>query len=599
MKRWILRGMPPGDPEESVSFPRLGMKTDRHARLAERLGVPAAVVELLERRGVVTPDDMNVFLSPLLRQLAPPECWPGLLNAVEVLLQAIQEGREVLVWGDYDVDGVTGSTLCMEVLQHHGVAAQVHLPDRQTEGYGVNTGALERLHAACTSKAGQVLLTVDCGISDVEPVARARELGYVVVVSDHHLPPEVLPNAHAICNPRLHEDSPCPYLAGVGVAFCLMAALNRRLYEQRGTPPLDMRRVLDLVALGTLADMVSLTGQNRILAKNGLLCLSEAVRPGLAELKSVSGYSRMASLGAGQVVFSLAPRINAAGRVGSAMDAFRLLSGQAGEACSSLAQRLDRLNAERRAEEEQIVTEAKAQAEELLAQRPELTALVLYQPDWHPGIIGIVASRLVETFYRPVLVLCRIGADEQGVDILKGSGRSIQEFDLHAGLSACSGLFLGFGGHRQAAGLSMKGDRLEALRQRFHEVVCEAVGTEPVRPSLVVDGELPFALASDFAFLKAVELLQPFGMGNPEPVFVSTPLIVRSIRSFGPKREHLTLRVEEAESGISLQAKLWRKAAVFPDVHTGQQVRLAFSPCINTYNGVASVELTVRDWTLI
>ncbi len=599
MKRWILRGMPPGDPEESVSFPRLGMSTERQARLAERLGVPAAVVELLERRGVSTPDDMNVFLSPLLRQLAPPEHWPGLLEAVDVLAKAILQGREVLVWGDYDVDGVTGSTLCMEVLRHHGVAAQVHLPDRQTEGYGLNTETLERLHAACTNKVGQVLLTVDCGISDVEPVARARALGYVVVVSDHHLPPEILPDAHAICNPRLHENSPCPYLAGVGVAFFVMAALNRRLAEAWGTAPLDMRRVLDLVALGTLADMVSLTGQNRILAKNGLLCLSEAVRPGLAELKNVSGYSRMAALGAGQVVFSLAPRINAAGRVGSAMDAFRLLSGQAGDVCASLAQRLDKLNAERRAEEEQIVTEAKAQADELLERRPDLTALVLYRPDWHPGIIGIVASRLVEAFYRPVLVLCRIGTDEQGVDILKGSGRSIQEFDLHAGLSACSELFLGFGGHRQAAGLSMKGDRLEALRQRFHEVVCATVGAEPVRPSLVVDGELPFALAADFSFLKAVELLQPFGVGNPEPVFVSTPLIVRSIRSFGPKREHLTLRVEEAESGISLQAKLWRKAASFPDMHTGQQVRLAFSPCINTYNGVASVELTVRDWSLL
>ncbi len=600
MKRWMLRhgehGVP--DTDAAAKFPVLGEGTPEQLALANRLAVPPSLVELLERRGFRSLEAMNEFLSPLLRYLAPLESWPGLEKAADVLAEAIREGREVLVWGDYDVDGVTSTTLCMDVLRYHRIPARIHLPDRQKEGYGLNGTSLKRLCAAYPQGGKEVvLLTVDCGISDVEAVAVARNLGLIVVISDHHMPPDILPDAHALCNPRLHADSPCPSLAGVGVAFFLMAALNKRLAAWRKVPPLDMRGVLDLVALGTLADMVSLTGQNRILTKNGLLKIAEAARPGLAELKDVSGYDRMATLGAGQVVFNLAPKINAAGRIGAAEDAFRLLSGQYNEPISDLARRLDELNTQRRSEEEKIFLEAREQAEKLLAARPELTALVVYAPEWHPGIIGIVASRLVEAYNRPTLVLCRV-VGEGGKAILKGSGRSIPEFDLHAGLVSCSDLFLGYGGHRQAAGVSMDGANLEAFRERFHRVVSDTVGAEVLRPRLMLDGELPFSLASDFTFLKSLELMQPFGIGNPEPVFVSNRLVVHGVRFFGFKREHVSLRVQEIASGISLQAKLWRQAAAFSTVRSGQHLRLAFSPSINRYNGVASVELTVKDWKL-
>ena len=549
---------------------------------ADKLGVPQVVADLLWQRGLNTQGSMDMFLSPGLRFLAPPESWPGMKQAADTLEQGIREGRNILIWGDYDVDGITGATLMLQTLRFHGIPATVHLPDRRTEGYGLNIPGIEQL---AKDEGPGILLTVDCGISDVAAIARAKELGFTVVVTDHHMPPETLPQADAITNPRLDEENPCPHLAGVGVAFFLMADLNSRLEPLTGKR-MDMRKVLDLVALGTLADMVSLTGQNRILVKNGLLKIAEARRPGLAELKGASGFSPVAALGAGQVVFNLAPRINAAGRLGNPSLAHDMLLTDSHDDAARLAQALTALNDERRAEEDRIYQEAVAQAEA----DPNHQGFVLYGENWHQGVIGIVASRIVEAYYRPVLILCADGAT------LKGSGRSIQEFDLHAGLSQCADLLVGFGGHRQAAGLRMLPERLDDLRKRFDEVIRAELGEAVLTPSLKIDAELPFAQASDFIVLKGLELLQPFGIGNPEPIFTSLPLRVRKRRTFGHTREHVALEVTEEQSGITLQAKAWRQADQLPESLQGQRIRLAYTPGINAYNGIASVELRIRDW---
>ncbi len=552
----------------------------------QRLGVPPIVVDLLWQRGLSSLQHMNMFLSPGLRHLAFPEMWPGMKEAATVLEDGIRKGKQVLVWGDYDVDGITGATLMFQVLSFHGVPVRVHLPDRRTEGYGLNIPMLERL-ASDTSPNETLLLTVDCGISDVAAVARAKELGFTVVISDHHLPPPELPDAQAITNPRI-GDNPCPYLAGVGVAFFLMAELNARLEKSSGKK-LDMRKVLDLVALGTLADMVSLTGQNRILVKNGLLAIAEARRPGLAALKAVSGFSAAASLGAGQIIFNLAPRINAAGRLGNPVLAHDMLRTDSHDTAARLANALTSMNDDRRSEEDRIFKEALKQAQN----EKDHLGLVLYGKDWHQGVIGIVASRIVEEFYRPVLILCADG------DTLKGSGRSTNEFDLHAGLTRCADLLLGYGGHRQAAGLRLAPEKLPALRERFDTVVRETLGDKPLTPTLKIDAELPFSEASDFVVLKSLELLQPFGIGNPEPVFASKPLLVRKRRAFGHAREHIALDVTEIASGITLQAKAWRQASQIPDSLVGKRIRLAYTPGINAYNGIASVELRVRDWEVL
>jgi single-stranded-DNA-specific exonuclease len=319
---------------------------------------------------------------------------------------------------------------------------------------------------------------VDCGISDAAAIARARELGMTVVVTDHHLPPEDLPRANVLCNPKL-ADCPCKGLAGVGVTFLLMCELNARLSED-GTPKMDMRRVLDLVALGTLADLVELEGQNRILVKNGLLIIAEAKRPGISELKVVSGFAPLATLGAGQVVFSLAPRINAAGRVASAETALALLRARTFDEAADLARELDAFNNLRRAEEERITEEALVQAE---AEKDE-PALVIAGEDWNQGVIGIVASRLVDKYHKPTLVLCRDGSS------LKGSGRSISEFDLHGGLAACAATLEGYGGHRMAAGVRVTPSHLGEFKEKFLSVMRETLGSEPVPAVQIVDDVL-------------------------------------------------------------------------------------------------------------
>lgn len=560
--------------------PEASAQTKPDAALADQLGISPLLLHLLQLRGVTGMVEVDAFLSPHLRLLASPDQWPGVAAAAQTLCEALTQGKKLAVWGDYDVDGITASTLVLDVLEHHGFDVIPHLPDRCTEGYGLNAAALEKMAA----EGVEALLTVDCGISDVDAVVKARKLGMTVVISDHHLPPAVLPEAHAICNPRL-GDCPCPQLAGVGVAFFLLAELNNLLAPATGKR-YDMRNVLDLVALGTLADVVQLTSQNRILVKNGLLKIAEASRPGIAALKSVCKLAVAAKLGAGQVVFTLAPRINAAGRMGRAQLALETLRARTYDEGLALAQKLDSLNTERRVEEERIHGEARQQA----ALFPGSAGLVLYGQGWHPGIIGIVASRIVEEFNRPTLILC----DDQTQ--LKGSGRSIREFDLHAGLTAIAHIFLGYGGHRLAAGVRLEKDKLEDLRTLFDQAVRAQLGDTLPAPSLTVDAELDFATASDAIFLRELELLQPFGPGNAEPVFASPPLTIKDRRTFGYTKEHVVLDVTDSKTGITLHAKAWRKAAELPDAIRGREIRLAYTPRIDTYNGADSVDVRIRDW---
>ncbi|MBU1229669.1 MAG: single-stranded-DNA-specific exonuclease RecJ [Proteobacteria bacterium] len=581
---------------------------DTIGALAEDLGITRVIAEVLWRRGFTSSQDMDRFLSPGLRHLVSPETIPGLAEAAQVLARGLNAGAKFCVWGDYDVDGITSTALVKDFLSRRlgpevapldssGQAGHF-LPNRKEHGYGLNMAGIERL----AGEGVRLLLTVDCGISGVAEVARANELGMTVVVSDHHLPPGELPAAAAICNPQLCLGQACGGvcsgmcgLAGVGVAFMLMAAVNRLLPGEA----LDMRQFLDLVALGTVADVVDLKGQNRILVKNGLLLIKEAKRPGIASLKVYSGYDRLAELGAGQIGFGLAPRINAAGRMADPQIALDLLLAPDMDTANPLASKLDGLNAKRRSQEQDILEQALLQAEE----QKERLGLVLAGEDWHAGIIGIVASRVVERHYKPVLMLCREGGegDAKGAAHWKGSGRSVSEFDLHQGLCGLEHLFLGFGGHRQAAGLSMRLENLEALREGFHLAVEAALGPVPLRPSLKLDRELAFGDIS-FTLLKELEMLQPFGMGNPEPLFVSPPVLVKSYRVFG--KDHVKLALAEqgttesrgGRPGVLLPAKVWRKANELTREVQGKLMRFAFTPRIDRFDGIPKIELQVKDW---
>lgn len=567
MKKWIYRKRRDGRPEPEGWSGTLGAVSSRFA-------------SLLWRRGISSAEDAERFIEPRLRHLSRPELWPGMREGACLLASGILSGKKFAVWGDYDVDGVTATALVCQVLSHYNIPVTWHLPQRQSEGYGLNIPELERL----AEEGIQLLLTVDCGISDRAAVAHARELGMDVVISDHHLPPDDLPDAPVLCNPQL-GDCPSKSLAGVGVAFFLMAELNNLLADALERPRFDMKKVLDLVALGTLADMVPLEGQNRILVKKGLESIAQATRPGISELKVVSKYPPLAELGAGQVVFHLAPRINAAGRMAGAQEALELCCATDTSEAADRARRLDALNSERRNEEERILEEALAQAE----LQVKNAGLVVAGDSWNPGVIGIVASRIVEAHYRPTLVLCRDG------DAYKGSGRSIHEFDLYAGLTECADILDSFGGHRMAAGLRVRPERLEEFRQRFNEAVLSQLGEELPSPSLILDGELDFAAASDPIFLKELELMEPFGIGNPEPVFSSPPLLIRRRSLFGPQKNHVKLELYDESCGKTLYAKAWRQADNLPSSLEGQRVRLAYSPSIDRYNGIANVDVRIRD----
>jgi single-stranded-DNA-specific exonuclease len=550
---------------------------DLHA-WAERLEVSPLLARLLWQRGQHDIEAMRAFLNPSLRALSPLEDWPGLSTAADIVANGLLQGKKLCVWGDYDVDGITSTALVLDFLSRYGFAAEAHIPNRLTEGYGLNLPGVSRLAGEGVS----LLLTVDCGISDMEAVLRAKELGMTVVISDHHLPGEQLPPADAIVNPRL-ADCPCESLAGVGVAFLLMAAVNV-IFTRQGRTRVDMRDFLDLVALGTLADVVDLNGQNRILVKNGLLKIAEAGRVGVAALKAACNFSPTAMLGAGQVVFTLAPRINAAGRLGCSKAALDLLLTADRREAATLAAELSRLNAERRDEEERILTEAQAQA--TMQVEAGRMGLVLHSRDWHPGVIGIVASRVVEALHRPCVVLSSVGS------FLKGSGRSLPGFDLHGAFTACADMLIGFGGHKMAAGLSLFPEQLEAFRTRFDALVASGLGSEPAEAECSIDAELSFAEA-DFHLLKELEMLQPFGMGNAEPVFSSPPVRVKAMRG---RPGFMQLGLEDEQSGLSLTAKAWRHLADMPLTLTGRRIRVAYTPRIDRYNGAATIELRLKDW---
>lgn len=552
--------------------------------IASELGITELIAEVLWNRGFTSAKDMDLFLSPGLRNLCSPSEIPGLENAAEVLAKGIAEGKKFAVWGDYDVDGVTSTAVVKSFMEERGIETLHHLPNRLEEGYGLNIEGLKKLR----DQGVELLLTVDCGITNNEEVAAANEMGMTVVVSDHHLPGDVLPPAAAVCDPRLETcggegcECSCANLAGVGVAFMLVAALNRLLPGD----PVDVREYLDLVALGTIADVVELQGQNRILVKNGLLLLKDAKRPGIAALKVVSGYDMFAAIGAGQVGFGLAPRINASGRLGDPEKALELLMAGDMETARPIATVLDQLNTDRRKEEDEILEQALEQAGKLVKAPHNRAGLVLYSPDWHPGIIGIVASRVVEKHYRPVIILC----EEEG--IIKGSARSISEFHLHEALTGMSDLLLSFGGHKLAAGMSLDPANLENLKNRFHEAVVDTIGEKPLKPTIKVDRELKLD-EIDYVLLKEIELLQPFGMGNPEPIFITPPVTVMERRVFGGS--HVKLTIADTDNTRRLPAKAWRQAEALGSELIGKKMRFAFSPKIDNYRGVPTIELTVKD----
>lgn len=525
------------------------------AALVSDLHIPEPLAALLVQRGLAAPEHAKAFLRPGLERLSNPLCWADMARAVELIVGAIRAGTAILVHGDYDVDGQCGAALLTRVLSSVGGNVRAFVPHRIRDGYDFGEAGL----AMARSVGAGLVITCDCGITAVEPVRAARAAGIDVIVTDHHLPGDGLPPASAVLDPRRADcASTDKDLCGTGVAFKLAQALVSAL----GLSPYLPLHFLDLVALATVADVVPLTGENRILVRHGLKMLADSRWTGVRALLDAAGLSGR-PLKAGHVGFILAPRLNAAGRIGDAHDGLRLLLSDDPEEAAAIARELETLNARRQELDQRILDEAVDLAERVL--RPEDRALVLAAEAWHPGVIGIVASRLVERYGRPTFL---VGWDgEMG----RGSGRSIVGFDLHAALHRVGHHLEKYGGHTMAAGLTIRRDRYEAFRVAFLEVAGELLGPDDLVPAQRVDLELPLGLVSD-ELEKLMRYLEPCGPGNPAPVFG-----VRHARAVGARRvgtNHLRFTLDDESGALPAIAFQWADA--IPDHWLGERLDVAF-----------------------
>ena len=549
-------------------------------RLAAALGVAPIVARLLCQRGLSDPEEASRFLNPSLDHLHDPYLLAGMQAAVDRIKSAIARRERVAVHGDYDVDGITSTVILRRALEVLGADVVHFIPERIKDGYGLQPAAIERLHADGVA----VVVSVDCGIRGVEAGKRAQELGIDLIITDHHEPDAELPPALAVINPKRHDcNYPDKYLAGVGVALKLVQALCRTVNRESLLPGF-----IKVAALGTLADVVPLFGENRVIAKLGLDLLSRGPhKVGLRALLDVSGLSGK-TIDSYHVSFMLAPRVNAAGRMSTPDIATRLLLATdeaLAEEVRALAVQLDGENVKRQEEEAEILAAAK----KVVQTDPDIgarTVLVVAGEGWHRGVIGIVASKLVDAFHRPAIVL----SVDDGV--AHGSCRSIRSFDMLAALERSAHLLTRFGGHKQAAGLTMDAARIRDLRTAVNDVADETLGPDDLMPRLRIDGDLGFrAITGSVA--SGIAALAPFGAGNPRPIFAARGVeIVDGPRKL--KERHLKMALKQ--DGRIFRAVAWR-AAEKHDYLTEHKSALdvAFSLEQNQYNGETYTELTLAD----
>lgn len=493
--------------------------------LAQALNLPVPLAALLVQRGHATPERARTFLRPDLATLGDPFALAGMHDAVDTITAVAAEGGRILVHGDYDVDGQCATALLVRTLRTAGVDAHGFVPDRMRDGYDFGPAGLREARTIGAS----LILTCDCGITAVDTVAEAKAAGIRVVVTDHHLPGPVLPAADAVIDPqRPDDDSGLGYLCGTGIAFKLVQALLAPL----GLPANFSWHLLDLVAMATVADVVPLVGENRVLVKHGLRLMPTSRWLGVRALLRSAGVT--GEVRAGQVGFTVAPRLNAAGRIAAASDGLRLLLTDDAAEAEALAARLEQLNRQRQEIDQRILEGALAEVERHYGDPVDHRAIVLAGEGWHPGVVGIVASRVVERYGRPTFL---IGLDG-GVG--KGSGRSIDRFDLHAALTSCGDLLERYGGHRMAAGLTIRASRVEAFRERFNAVACGQLDPADLGPEQRVDLELGEDDVSD-DLERWGRHLEPCGMGNPAPVFGVRSARLTAARKVGSNHLKATL----------------------------------------------------------
>jgi single-stranded-DNA-specific exonuclease len=550
---------------------------EAEARLCRDFGMTPMLARLLARRGVSTNEQAQGFLeAKLSRQLRTPRLFRAMDDATERVLRALDRGERIGIFGDYDVDGISGSAVLVSFLRALGQDPALYIPNRVRDGYGLNDGGVRTL----AEQGTKLMITVDCGGSSHREIGMARQSGIDSIVCDHHqVSGQPLP-AYANLNP-IEPDAGFPFsgLCGAGVAFYLAMGVRLRLRESgRGEGVPDLRRWLDLVALGTIADIVPMVEENRVMVKHGLREIAATTRPGMVALKQVGGVTDTVSTGV--VGFRLAPRLNAGGRLADATKGVDLLTTDDATVAARLAGELDQENRARQAIEEEILEDALSRVERE-PWHSERRTLVLASSDWHPGVIGIVASRLVERFHRPVVLIALDPETGRG----RGSCRGIPGVHLYEMLGQCRDVLEGFGGHRMAAGLSIRSDAVDDLAERFEAAVRGATRAEDFVPRVEVDCELRFDEIDD-RLMEDLERLEPFGPGNSEPTFLCRRAKVVSRRVVGESHLKLYLR----QGSRALQAIAFRMGDA--PIAEGDEVDLLAVPEHNRYAG--GIQLRVK-----
>jgi len=574
-KRWLIR---PHD-RQVVS------------EIERKAGVSSIVAQLLAARGLTEAADVKRFLSGTLSDLRDPETLPGVPEAADRLLAAAKGARPIVVYGDYDADGMCATAILIGCLEAVGAKATWYVPDRFEEGYGLNGEAL----AALAAKGAEVVVTVDCGIASVAEARRARELGLELIVTDHHTFADTLPEAAVIVHPRLPGAGyPFGDLCGAGVAFKLAWAIATRASGAKQVSPRlreMLLRSIGLAALGTVADVVPLLDENRITVRHGLEALRKRGGAGIAKLLELASLHEKSQLESEDVAFRLAPRLNAAGRMGKASCGIEMLTTADDARADQLAAYVHELNTVREHEERSIQLAAVKQVKERFDPQAD-PAIVLADRGWHPGVIGIVAGRLAEKWHRPVVMIAQ---DPHQGRPATGSVRSVPGFDVHAALAACKEHFVKWGGHAAAAGLTIEDGRIESFREAFLAEVDRQLTPALRRAELSIDGEATLA-GLTLESVSQVERLAPFGQGNRRPVLCASRLqLAEPPRPMGGGGRHISMNL--VQHGRKIRGVAFGGAEWLPHLPApGQPFHVAFKPKINEFRGRRTAEIEVVDW---
>lgn len=540
--------------------------------IQEKYNINKLLAIILANREI---EDIKTYLEPTRYDFHNPYEMPDMEKAVERILKAIDNKEKIIIFGDYDVDGITSITVLKSFFKDLGIEVGEYIPNRLNEGYGLNKDAIKKI----ADEEYNLMITVDCGITGIDEVEYAKELGIETIVTDHHEPGESLPNAIAVVDCK-RKDNTYPFreLAGVGVAFKLCQAISQKLNLDEK----QYLKYLDIVALGTISDIVPLKDENRVITKLGLMLLKQTKNCGLISLLNIAGYRKIDSTA---ISFGVAPRINACGRMGCANEALELLLSSNMRDASEKARNIAKYNNDRQNYEKIIYDEAIKQIEKENIEN--LNSIVLGGDNWHHGVVGIVASKITDLYYKPCLLVCF----ENGEDIGRGSGRSIPGFDLHEALTECKDILDGFGGHSMAVGLSIKKDNMPLLKERFEEISKKA-NIEEMVPSIKIDSAINIDNVNK-EMVESLELLEPIGEGNKMPIFAFKNLKIDSIRALS-EGKHLKLTLK-SNNNTYINAIGFNLGYLVNEFIIGDKIDLAGNIEINSFNGTDSIQINIKD----